>query len=556
MFGSLSIQAKLLGSLLLIILIAVISGGFIFFSVSQANKAVLELEKISSLRDRVIVVEELALSTQRYMSSFISSGDLTERESYLEYSKKVEDQFAKVDAYIPEVKSNMDNFERAFRQWQEQIAAKQIEYMRSPSTVDLARLLEASQDNHKLWDEIEHDARAATTLLKEKNTYQSEHLNDIMLKTRLAVITSIVLTVLITIGASVFIIFMVSKPLQRLVVSTNALVRKEWKTEIDGVTRKDEIGQMANALVLFRDNGIENERLMAEQQVEDEKRLTRARNIERMVDEFRNESSQVTQALESVTNEMSLSSVTMSDIANKTNKLSEDVARSAQSAGQNVNNVSAATEELTASIQEISQQLANTNRMAQEAQGISSSTVEKMQVLENSASEIGSVIGIISDIAEQTNLLALNATIEAARAGDAGKGFAVVASEVKNLASETAKATEQVQAQIERIQNDTGEAVDFIQRISKSIEELTDNMTAIAAAMEQQTSATQEISRNVSEASHGTSDVVQNIGDVSESTRQTQETSANVSDIATELSQKSDALKRSIDSFIKNIQAA
>ena len=218
--------------------------------------------------------------------------------------------------------------------------------------------------------------------------------------------------------------------------------------------------------------------------------------------------------------------------------------------------VATATEEMTASIQEISKQLNMTNGMVSDAKSVSETTVEKMKLLESAATDIGGVIEIISDIAEQTNLLALNATIEAARAGEMGKGFAVVASEVKTLASETAKATEQVQAQIDRIQMETGEAVTFIENISKSIENLTHSMGSIASAMEEQTSVTQEIGRNVAEAATGTQQVVDNITDVSKATQKTQETSRGVGDIALELSERSDGLKNSIDEFIRGIQSA
>ena len=197
-----------------------------------------------------------------------------------------------------------------------------------------------------------------------------------------------------------------------------------------------------------------------------------------------------------------------------------------------------------------------TNGMVSDAKSVSETTVEKMKLLESAATDIGGVIEIISDIAEQTNLLALNATIEAARAGEMGKGFAVVASEVKTLASETAKATEQVQTQIERIQLETGEAVTFIENISKSIENLTHSMGSIASAMEEQTSVTQEIGRNVAEAATGTQQVVDNITDVSKATQKTQETSRGVGDIALELSERSDGLKNSIDEFIRGIQSA
>ncbi len=558
MLNNISIQTKLLSALALIILINVIGGGFVFYSVTVADKTAKKVQEISLTQKYVNKIEDLALSTRGHLGSFLNSGDLNERANYENGAKEIAPLIDQVkntsnDSIILE---QINLFENNFQIWKNNIANKQIEHMRSPDTVDLARFIESSKENEKIWADIHHEYEILSQELATQTAEQSDALNSTMSKTNLASVIGLLLTIFTTLSASAFIVFMVSRPLQSLVQSTNALVNKEWGTEIDGIERGDEIGQMASALVLFRDNGVENEKLMAAQKVEDEKQLQRAENIEEMVDMFRKESSEVTVALEGATQEMSTSSVTMSNIANNTTALSEEVSRSAQSAGNNVNSVSAATEQLTASIQEISQQLGRTNQMAKSAKEISKNTVEKMKTLEGSASEIGSVIEIISNIAEQTNLLALNATIEAARAGDAGKGFAVVANEVKTLASETANATEQVREQIIKIQDETGDTVTFIEKISSSVEELTSSMTSIAAAMEEQTAATQEISRNVSEASQGTNAVVQNISDVSEATRETQDTSKNVSNIADELKQRSDTLKKSIDTFISNIQAA
>lgn len=558
MFNNISIQVKLLSAFGLILLINLVVGGIVTFSVMSAEKDVRTVAEISITKDYFVEMEDKALTARRELMTFLSSGDLEHKILHEEIVAEMPTLINEVQEFVKdgEFVQHIDAFQAYFFQWQKDIALEQISYMRSPDTVDMARLLEASEDNHTLWASMHDEFKLALDKLTEILNKESAHLNSVMIRTNVVSIAGLVMTLITILGASAFVVLMISRPLQSLVLSTNALVEKNWDTDIVGVERRDEIGQMANALLLFRDNGIENEKLMAAQQEEDEKRLARARTIEQMVDSFRQESSEVTVALENATQKMSTSSVTMSSIANDTNKLSEEVSQSAQNAGSNVNNVSAATEELTASIQEISKQLSATNQMALEAKGISENTVTKMKVLENSASEVGSVIEIISDIAEQTNLLALNATIEAARAGDAGKGFAVVANEVKNLASETAKATEQVREQIDRIQSDTTEAVAFIQQISDSIENLTGSMTAIAAAMEEQTSATQEISRNVSEASQGTSTVVESIGNVSEATRKTQETSQSVSDIADELKQRSETLKESISSFISNIQAA
>jgi methyl-accepting chemotaxis protein len=563
-FNDTSIKLKLLSALGVIVAINLVIGAVILSAVTGARSTLEAFEEMSETTTAIIRLEEKAVEAHGHMAAFLNSGDL---ESRAHYQQAVEETGALVgaleaqvagsaDGGIEGITGHVDSFKAAFNEWVTVIAASQLENMKSPGTVDMARLIEASEQNAAIRGRMSEALQAASQLLGDRTMAESNALNGVLGTANAVSAIGIVLMLITTVAAGAFIILMVSRPLQALVTSTNALVRKEWGTDITGTERGDEIGQMASALVLFRDNGIENDKLMEAQKAEDEKRLARARQIEELVASFRQESEAVTAALEDATRKMSQTSETMNSVANETTKLSEDVSTAAQSAGTNVNSVSAATEELTASIREISQQLSGTNKMAGDAQDVSRSTVEKMAVLESSAGEINSVIEIISDIAEQTNLLALNATIEAARAGEAGKGFAVVASEVKTLANQTAKATEQVREQVNRIQGDTSEASDFINRITEAISGLSENMTVIAAAMEEQSAATQEISRNVMEASNGTSQVVDNIGEVSQATRKTQDSSATVNQIAEELAQRSDHLKGSIHAFISKIQAA
>ncbi len=560
MLKNISLQKKLMLVMGVLILISMIIGGLISYDVVRLESTLASVEKAQNARNQVLAFERNVSESHINLSEFVNSGDLSKRDQYEKIWSGLEQMQTAlsetVSAVSPDMQGKLVEVYGHLGKWEEQIVARQLLYMRAPNTVDLARLYEASEENARIWDDIEgglgHVTQSLDTIMAQKTSEQHE----IMTATRLTVMIGNILTVAAAVIASIFLVRTISKPLAELVAVTGRLVKKDWSVRITGTDRKDEVGQMANALLLFRDNGQENERLQEVQKLEDAKRLERAQRIEALVAGFRDDSAQTTSALEKATTDMKSASVSMTQIAAETSNLSSRVARAANDTGSNVQSVSAATEELTASINEISEQLNKTSQQAVSAQRAAETAVTQMQTLEASVNDIGNVIQIITDIAEQTNLLALNATIESARAGEAGKGFAVVANEVKTLANETGKATEQVRHQIEEMQRQTSKAVDMIENISKVIEELTAASSSIAVAMEEQTSATQEISRNVSEAAMGTDEVVNSINQVNLATEETGSTAAKVSAVSEELSSRSDTLKSSIRTFIEAIKAA
>jgi methyl-accepting chemotaxis protein len=560
MLKNLSLQKKLALSLGFIILINVTTGLFIFYSATVLQKAQNTLLSAQEARAQALGFSETLGAADRALFEFINYGVLEERDIFLETWKTlVEKEPALKEAVSFFDTSLISSLEGAYHDldlWYQNFASKQIEFMKKPETVDLARAYGASAENQALHASIEEKMAILTKRIDERTAEKTQEQKTVMDRTKIAVIVGSLITVFVCVTVTAFLINSVSRPLARLVAVTNELINKNWSVTIDGTDRGDEVGQMANALLQFRDNGQENERLQAEQAKEDEQRLERARKIEALVASFREDAEQATSALERATQDMKSASVSLSQIARETSNLSMRVTQAANDTGANVQSVSAAAEELTASIREISEQLNRTSSEAMNAQQATESAVGKMKTLEDAVNSVGSIIQIISDIAEQTNLLALNATIESARAGEAGKGFAVVANEVKSLANETGKATEQVRIQIEEMQKQTAEAVEMIENISRVIEDLTAAAASIAAAMEEQSSATQEISRNVAEAAHGTGQVVQNIQQVSAATEETGQTSVKVSSVSEELAQKSDSLKDSIHKFIESIKAA
>jgi len=347
----------------------------------------------------------------------------------------------------------------------------------------------------------------------------------------------------------------ITTPISTMTDVMGRLANKDWTTEVPSQDRSDEIGDMAHAVQIFKTNGLEVERLERAQQENEARAVEEKRQqMLEMADNFEASVGGVVQSVSSASTEMQSSAQSLSATAEETAKQSEVVATAATDATQNVQTVASATEELSSSIQEISRQVSQSTQIAGSAVIEVESTNEKIQGLAQAADKIGEVVAMITDIADQTNLLALNATIEAARAGDAGKGFAVVASEVKNLANQTAKATEEISAQIGDIQGATKTAVDAIGSIGGTINELNEISSAIAAAVEEQGAATQEIARNVEQAANGTTEVSSNIAGVQQAAGETGSSATEMLGAATELSQQSELLRNEVDKFLHNIR--
>ena len=326
---------------------------------------------------------------------------------------------------------------------------------------------------------------------------------------------------------------------------------------VPALGQKDEVGRLASALERFKAAGIENRRLQAEQ--EETKHRAEAEKkamLAKLADGFEASVSGVVETVATASTEMRASAEALSSTAEETSRQSTAVAAAAEQASTNAQTVATAAEQLSASISEISGQVAQSTKISGKAVDTAATTTASVQGLADAAQKIGEVVQLINDIASQTNLLALNATIEAARAGEAGKGFAVVASEVKSLASQTAKATEDIASQVSAIQGATRNAVDSIKGISETIGQINEIATAIASAVEEQGAATQEIARNIQQASHGTNEVSTNIVEVTKAAGETGSAATQVLAAAGEVSQQSERLKSEVDRFLVAVRAA
>lgn len=564
--SSFSISQKVMGLILFLIVISAIIAGFSINGMKRLDLAATEVDKAGEMSLTGARMQRMVVDLSRIeyeLAAEPTPEKITQaKKTIAQYDTAFEKDLNAVDETADGTQKKLlngiaDSYRSYSRDLSQVLADAQKDEVSSLSNQATSNIVkEANRDRtlvHQLTDSLhEYDAynekKAQAVSSAAKRTYL-----DVSMLT--ASIAGVGIVLGLGFGWQVSRSGIV-KPIRAAVACLKRLASGDLATEIFGVGRKDEIGEIAETMQVFKETAVEAKRLQEEQENMERTQAEKRRSeMAALADGFEKSVRAVIESVTSSATELQSTAGSLSTIAEDTSHRATNVAAAAEQATVNVQTVASASEELSKSISEIGQQIEQATRISNKGAEDASNTNVTVKSLAEEAKKVEQVIDMINGIAGQTALLALNATIEAARAGEAGKGFSVVAAEVKSLANQTAKATQEVTEYINGIQRVTGTAVLEIEGISSTISNLNDISMAIAAAIEEQDAATHEIARNVQEAASGTGDVSSNIAQVTQSAADTGAATSQVLSAATNLSQKLEYLLTETDQFLLQVRS-
>jgi methyl-accepting chemotaxis protein len=557
---NLQIGTKIYSAVGLLSVVSICIAGLALLAVQTFNRQVGEVQSASQ---RAFVGEQI--------NSMIYAVVMDSRGVYMARDRAEAEKFG-----VPLIK-NLREIERLMKAWQDLLPAERKHETDKASenvgkfvefrTEAVRRGIEIGGPAAREYGDNDLNRENRQSLNKEiQSLAQANNAEVLALKSAIAahydgkmiqLVALTVIGVLLSFGLSMLtVIGFITRPIAALTRVMKQLAGGASGVEVPGTARGDEIGEMSRAVLVFQESTVKAQTLEEVRRKDEAARETRRIALETLIEAFGTDVDDVVHAVAGSAGEMKATAESLSTTAEATSLQTAAVAAAADEASSNVQTVAAAAEELHVSIAEIGRQVAHSADIAGKAVGETKQTETNVAALAAAAQKIGQVVQLIQDIASQTNLLALNATIEAARAGEAGKGFAVVASEVKSLATQTAKATEEIAAQIHAIQDATGSVVTAIRGIDTTITEMSEIATAIASAIEEQGAATREIAGNVQQAAAGTNEVSSNIATVTAATSENGAAASRMLENATALSQQADALRQRVDHFVGAVRAA
>ncbi len=563
MFGftqNFKIPTKLLIAFALLIVVTIIMAAMTMFQLFRIGTAEERLDAVWQANTSFTQYERAFNQRREAVLFYLITGD----RGAVSYVTRARESMAaltsalngmKDDAHLParleqavgEAIALSQNYDTAF-------VTPQLQLMRHHQTVTEARVIEVTKEPEKIVGEFNMAQQKVQGILADEISDAATAVASAIEQTKMTLILGVSVLFVSALGLAFMLTRLIARPITGMTDTMSKLADGNLDVSVSGGDRRDEIGSMAAAVLVFQENARERVKLHALEEEKQRVEAERQRKLTELTKKFSGEAEELSGSVQSAL-QIVLSSVgTLLANAAQTGQQAQDVSAGAVEASANIQTVASASTELTASISEISNQISRAASVSRQAVEDAEATNTRVTSLSSAAEQVGQVVTLIQDIAEQTNLLALNATIEAARAGEAGKGFAVVASEVKNLANQTARATDEIKSKIDEIQNETSVTAESIRGFRETIRQIDELATAVSAAIEEQGAATAEIARNVEQAAASTSEISTLMGSVANSASETDVVAHNQENAVSDLGRQNDQLQSSIKNFIAAVE--